>query len=134
MNIAIETTIPDERISGLLCCAFEGGSNYWYMIEDYEFPEGVSRSDFQEGGRFTNPECYWHPSQIIPLHAGCTVIIGDTVQEGNHRLDRKAVEKGLQVMASSHPRHYADFVAENDDAETGDVFLQCCIFGDVIYG
>ena len=23
---------------------------------------------------------------------------------------------------------------ENDDADTADVFLQCCIVGDVIYG
>jgi hypothetical protein len=27
-----------------------------------------------------------------------------------------------------------DFIDENDDAITADVFLQFCLFGDVIYG
>jgi hypothetical protein len=42
--------------------------------------------------------------------------------------------KGLQTMAEKYPRHFADFVAENDDADTGDVFLQCVVLGDVVYG
>ena len=32
------------------------------------------------------------------------------------------------------PRHLADFMSESDDASTGDVFLQLCIFGSVVYG
>jgi len=37
-------------------------------------------------------------------------------------------------MASEAPRHFADFIAENDDAETADVFLQCCLFGRIVFG
>jgi len=38
------------------------------------------------------------------------------------------------VMAKKEPRHFADFLKEDYDETTGDVFLQCCLFGEVIYG
>ena len=50
------------------------------------------------------------------------------------RLDLNAIKKGLQIMAEKYPRHMGDFLNENDDADTGDVFLQCCLFGEAIYG
>jgi hypothetical protein len=37
-------------------------------------------------------------------------------------------------MRDQYPRHYADLVEENDDAITGDVFLQLAVFGELIYG
>jgi hypothetical protein len=40
----------------------------------------------------------------------------------------------LRLMAEKEPRHFADFMQENDDAVTGDVFLQCVLLKAVIYG
>jgi hypothetical protein len=37
-------------------------------------------------------------------------------------------------MAQAYTRHFADFINQNDDAITGDVFLQCCLLGEVLYG
>jgi len=50
------------------------------------------------------------------------------------KLDLDACKRGLQVMAEEYPRHFADFMSENEDAETADVWLQCCLFGEVVYG
>jgi hypothetical protein len=44
-----------------------------------------------------------------------------------------AIKSGLKVMAEKYPHHWQDFVSENDDAITGDVFLQCCLFGEIVY-
>lgn len=41
---------------------------------------------------------------------------------------------GLSLMSRDYPNHFADFMAENEDAETADVFVQCCIFGNIVYG
>jgi hypothetical protein len=49
-------------------------------------------------------------------------------------LNLRSIKKGLEVFASKYPRHFADFVSENDDASTGDVFLQCCLFGELVFG
>ena len=37
-------------------------------------------------------------------------------------------------MAKKFPKCFADFLTENDDAETADVLLQCALFGEVRYG
>ena len=131
----IKTRVTDKTLRGLLCSALEGGSNYWYMVEKYEFAAGLSYDDFREGGRMQDPAEYWHPCEIIPFADGCALVIGDKEEPGKtYRLDKAALHKGIQIMAEKFPRHFADVVNENDDADTGDVYLQCCLFGDVIYG
>ena len=128
----------DEKLRALLCSAFEGGSNYWYMHTRSEFPAGVTYDDFRDGGRFTLAE-YWHPLELIPFVDGCALIItteaaGDEGDKTEYRLDRAALRRGIDVMAKRYLRHFANVVSEDDDAETGDVFLQCCLFGEIVYG
>ena len=48
------------------------------------------------------------------------------------RLD--VIARGLNVLANRYPRHFADLVNENGDLTTADVLLQCCVFGELIYG
>lgn len=47
---------------------------------------------------------------------------------------KESIEKGLQVMADKYPRHFNDIITENDDAETADVFVQCAVLGEVVFG
>jgi hypothetical protein len=135
-EVTVKLPVTLDRVLCLLCSALEGGSNYWYMIEDYEFPDGVKYADFKEGGKYQIPDDYWHPAQLIPTHPGCSVIFTDNERDDGEkfRLNREALVKGLEVMATKYPRHWTDFMQENDDAETGDVYLQCCLFGEAIYG
>jgi hypothetical protein len=51
-----------------------------------------------------------------------------------HYLTMEDVQKGLELMRDEYPRHYADLVEEQDDAITGDVWLQLAVFGKLIYG
>ena len=37
-------------------------------------------------------------------------------------------------MAEKYPRHFTDMIQEQDDATTADVFFQCVVLQDVIYG
>lgn len=41
---------------------------------------------------------------------------------------------GLKVMAEKFPHHYRNLIIDNADAETGDVLIQCALFGDIIFG
>ena len=41
----------------------------------------------------------------------------------------------MKVMHEKYTRHYADMVSEcNADATTGDVLVQCALFGEIVYG
>lgn len=136
MGITASLKVSDEIIKGLLCSAFEGGSNYWYQNLDYDFGKtNLTYEDFKKGGKMQDPKNYWHPCQLVPLVEGCSLTIEDG-EDSNKTfiLDRAAIERGVQVMAEKYPQHFADILTENGDATTGDVFLQCCLFGDTIYG
>ena len=51
-----------------------------------------------------------------------------------HDIGLEQTKKGLAIMADKYPKHMNDMINENFDAITGDVLLQCIVFGDVIYG
>ena len=113
--------LPDEKISNLLCSAFEGGSNYWYQLVDWtQDHNGILDYD-----GMVDPEKYlkWSIKDWQ-----------DTEGVGLYQLDYAALFKGLRIMAAKYPAHMGDAIRGEDDAETGDVFLQCCLFGDIVYG
>jgi hypothetical protein len=54
--------------------------------------------------------------------------------EETYKLDRPALERGLQVMADKHPASFGRFMNDDYDSTTGDIFIQCCLFGEMKYG
>ena len=131
-KVNISTDITEERIRNLLCGAFEGGSNYWYYDLDYKMGEGYTIEDFREKGRMTIEE-YNQPYLLIPFVEGCAVI-GKYEEGETFELTREKLIKGIQLMPVKCPSHWKDFINENDDAITADVFLQLCLFGEIVYG
>lgn len=132
MNLTVPIEIPTERVQDLLICAFEGGSNYWYR--DLHVV-----SDVDVVGKVSNIHRY----PIVPTTPGGEIgFYADSDGNGPDdpdnpilfTLDLDKVTKGLGIMAHTYPQHWANFIAYEDDAETGDVFLQCCVFGEIVYG
>lgn len=123
-------SISNKRAADLLVTAFEGGSNYWYMIQGYSQPDAIAHPWGAEE---------YHPSYIsFPFSTGGAVIISDLEDENGaiYKLNKKAIARGKKIMSTNpdYSHYYADVLKENDDAETGDAFLQLCLFGEVIYG
>lgn len=131
LAITAEILVPLERITNSLIGAFEGGSTYWLrqieyveraMEAQYDKPMYADEHFWNDGGRATltydNPEADESED-------------GDQVSKEVGMAEFKV---GLATMAAKCPRHFGDLVAENDDAITHDVFIQCVLFGDVVYG
>jgi hypothetical protein len=127
-TLTVPTVISKGRIYSLLCGALEGGSNYWYCDARVKtLPEGTTLADFD----------FWHLE--VPLAEGGAIEIAENTDLDDddreyHALDMDAIRRGCLVMAEKYTRHWQDFVTEGDDAITSDVFLQCCLLGDVVYG
>lgn len=115
-----EIEVSDERIGDLICCGLEGGSNYWIGEIKAENPDNDPRFKFY--------------SDVVNAKRGALIITDGYGDEGPKRVDRSVMEQALQLMASTCPSHFKDFIEDNDDAETGDVFLQLCCFGELVYG
>lgn len=112
MNIQIE--IPDKTIADVLCCAWEGGSNYWAEADGQPYDlEGNLLLRSGDGG--------------IPVY---------DLEDGRkrHTLTLTSVRAGLSKMATKAPKQLGAILAEDADAITGDVLLQLCIFGEIKYG
>ena len=126
-------TTNHENLVNLLSVATYG--NYWPVVRAY-------KSD-AEAGLFEDCECR-EDKWAKALMFGKGIVVYDNYEmdselnEGEkptkHYLTMDNVQKGLELMRDEYPRHYADLMEEEDDAITGDVWLQLAVFGELIYG
>lgn len=125
----LEIPFTRKRVADLLVTSLEAGSYYWCRVEDYVVPNVVMAH--LEGSKVYKYVDY-------PLCDGGAVIVSDSLVAAGKvttvTLDWPRIKEGLGVMAVNYPKHFGDWMAENDDANTSDVFLQCCVFGELIYG
>ncbi len=133
--ITFQHAIPEQRVKDLMCCAWEGGSNYWCTLKATRLTPAADalRTDIQRKRRETTGDGTFYRWEIPFLPDAALELEVDGETE-TYTLTREKLIAGLQVMASKYPRHFADVLNENDDASTGDVFLQCCLFGEIIFG
>lgn len=120
--------ITHGQIAGLLCNAFEGGSGYWARAELAYTPTEQDMKDSETFGAWAGFAFY------MVNHPDFKFTLTDLEEDESYTLTLETLKEGLKVMATKYSRHFDDFINENDDADTGDVFLQCAVFGDVIYG
>jgi hypothetical protein len=114
----VKLSFTAQRLQDLLICAFEGGVGYWCRIVAYSPPHLEGKVSYRE----------------VPFLPGGSLLLRDIEDGQDLSLNREAMEAGLTRMCLRYPRHFARFVTEDEDAETGDVFIQCCVFGEVRYG
>ncbi len=123
-----QTTIAltDAQIADLLCAAFEGGVGYWCVITGYDRP--------------IKPRSVWgedtvYPHVDYPLTGGSVLCqVTDEEDPPELVLDRAAIDRGLALLPTVAPKHLADILSENTDADTGDAYLQLCLLGEIVYG
>ena len=126
-------TTNHEHLTDLLSVATYG--NYWPVIKAF-------KSD-NERGLFKDCDCR-EDKWAKALMEGKGVVVYDNYEmdselnEGEtptkYHLTMDNVQKGLELMRDEYPHHYADLMEEEDDAITGDVWLQLAVFGELVYG
>ena len=122
IEVTTKLQVPIQRVKDLVSAAMEGGVQYWAKIARYEL-DGVTKPEF--------------PHINVPFMPGCAIIIDDIEGDpelSNKRLDMDAMKRGLQLMADKNPRHFKELLDEGEDAETGDVFIQLCVYGEIVFG
>lgn len=116
----VTSEVTPERMQDLLCCGLESGDYGDFNIAGYEAPALTAE--------------FLHLATPLSEHGA--LLMRDKYGDSDklHRLDRAALQRGLDVMASKYPRLFADFLQENEDVITGTAFLQCCLLGEIVYG
>jgi len=137
-QVNVPITLSRQRIADVLCNAFEGGaygSGYWAQTDLYEFDNATVEQDPKhESWLMVDGEGY-PPYAALPLLGGTVTVIniedGDDEKFKPSPLNEESIKRGLSVLAI---KHLNDIIEETDDGNTADIFLQCCLFGEVIYG
>ena len=110
-EVSIKHKHYSEDIINLLYSGFEGGINYWASV------------GLEGGNHWTDIE---NPDW-------CVVVYDNETDDVLGRLNIKSLKLGIQSMANIARSHYDNFLIEDYDAETGDVFIQCCLFNELVY-
>lgn len=117
--------LPQKTVESLLCCAWEGGSNYWVQCYDKRLPS--KRAD--------RKAVQYRYQAALYEGGACLMMLADGLDpRTRYELTRPKLVQGLQLLARDYPRHFSVVLAGNEDARTGDVFLQLCLLGEVVYG
>ncbi|WFU52215.1 hypothetical protein QA639_21140 [Bradyrhizobium pachyrhizi] len=116
-----EIEVSAQKVTDQIISAFEGGSNYW--IDKVTAKKG--RELATERPWYADPKV-WSSDFLIEVLA----------EEDSrvHLLTPAKINEGFAYLSTKYPSRIAEIVEENGDAETGDVFLQACLFGDIVYG
>jgi len=111
--------ITQERVSDIVCNAFEGGSNYW--IDKVKIVSNPNNKDYASEAVAYDGE--------LSIHYGA--------EEEDRRVvpfGQTQVERGLTLLAELYPHLFQEILNEQDDANTADVFVQLAVLGEVVYG
>jgi len=136
--ITSQVSITEQRVKDLLCCAFEGGSNYWASCS-------VGQEEMDKVGAE-----YYHE---IPALGGEFEMFdkGEVEDEqfGGEKakplgvINGKRIAMALQWMADGtdekgedcphYKKHFNDILIENEDANTGDLMVQLAVMGEEVF-
>lgn len=128
-RFSVSVPIKDDAISSLVISAVEGGSNYWARFRIFD------KNGKRVGGLALLPD---------NLMGECRIIVEEWDDEAQpiaeyelNLLNERHAKLGLErmLMPEKCPiHHFVNIISENADAETGDVFLQLCVLGEIKYG
>lgn len=135
-TILVPMQVDYEKVANAFIGAIEGGYSPWmhsFHVGRDDLSATLRRAIQLADGVWYAEASYWRDG-------GAAVVKFDKPDEeegagnGEITLSQAEIKLGLGIMATKFPAHFADMVNENDDAITHDVFAQCVILGDVIYG
>jgi hypothetical protein len=118
----VKIKITDQHLVSLFSDA-DGGSAYWAELS-VKFSEDSDTKGLSFEERLVDHVMNKHSSFIIT----------DVEENEEYIINKRDIERALQIMSDDYPEHFSNLIKEEDDADTGDVFLQILCFDEVVYG
>ncbi len=135
-EVHIKHVVSEDMVRNLLKLALENGSKYWMYLLKYEYPNNTLHSDFIGDGKFATLDngSKWAVEYLLPFHRGGGVIIEEKSSDFRHTITREKLLHGLDMMAQKYPRHFQNVIDGTTTPDNADVFLQCALFDDIVFG
>jgi hypothetical protein len=128
-TVMLKHEISPERIADLFITAIESGDPVTTAARG-GWCNGINlKGPLPDGNWYADPKLYAGKFTLEIIE----VDDESTGHETKHRVGRRAIEKGLAVMAKDFPKLFQWIVDDNVDASCADIFLQCVVFGEEKY-
>lgn len=135
MKIEIKVNVTSTIINNVLCCALEGGSNYWYAIGD------VDRKHFIKGDPFVDNltrSFDLEPSYELDVYDIESIEYDEDEDEGTMdklgTLTLASMAEALSFMAEYYPEEFGRIMDMSCDADDADIFFQIAVMGEIVFG
>ena len=126
LKVGICSTMSNQLIEDLFVTALEGGSNYWYQINDID-------SVFYDEKLKNEPLSTCLIQKII--NDGLELQVCDIeTKELLGKVNIANIQEAEKRLMGSHPGHYKQIMSEEWDATNADVWFQLVVMQKVIYG
>ena len=136
MKVFVQFELKPEIVQSLLVDCFEGGYSQWIrgaerVAGDYDPKENLVWYVGQDG--FVRGE----DGDVKPFRIR---LIYDREEDdegagkGKATLDRAAIAFGIVALSKVAPATFTRIITQEGDALDADAFMQCCVFGKIIYG
>jgi hypothetical protein len=113
--------IDAKKITDQIISAIEGGSGYW--METFNPVRGRERA---------TDDLWYADEKVWSGDFEVNVRIHD--EDETRKFTPDSVKKGLQWLLDNHAWRIDQIIKETGDAETADVFMQACLFQEIVYG
>jgi len=130
----VELNIQDERLHDIFCNAMYSSRDFLVVEEEWDKINEHWNSPLNKDVRELHPDPYIERKMWAYIEAGKSIAFFDEYQEQFCELSWQRVVDGTNKMAKSYDWHFMNITTENDDAITADVWLQCVLLGEVVYG
>jgi len=120
MNITVSLPVDETRLSDMIINALDTGAiSYWCREARL----------FVDGNRV-------HGSANLPdnLIDHCVIRLVEDNTGKAYDINCNNVTAIRRALENMPTQHLTNFLNEDDDAETADVFIQTCLFGEIRYG
>lgn len=126
----MKNPITNEQRSDQLCVALEGGSKYWYFLDD-DATQAIAALVPKTHLPRPLSDRMWESilkGAIVPVrdYEDRTKVLG--------HISLKSIEKGEEIMSEKYTDHFADVIKESGDVTTGDIWFQLAVMGEVVFG
>lgn len=133
MTYIVSQTVSSKDIADLIVTAFEGGSAYWcqsaYLTK---VPDYTPEPDQVNVVQYSHHQVY---DGDFLFKVGFDDPEGEEGEgKGRKDIGPAELQAGLNIFATKYPERFGNWLKENYDAEDADVFWQCVVLGDIVYG
>lgn len=113
--------VDAQTIADQITTAIEGGSGYWLTAFK---PTAETKALAKEQPWYACPHVWSGNFEVECQIDG----------EEKKTFKPENIQAGLEYLATRYPNRIAEIVNEGGDAETADVFIQACLFKEIVYG